>query len=122
MEWTSAGITVWWFPRYAIPSDITNNIPNPSSWPTPIAQFPGSSCNPYQFFYDHYNIFDTTLCGDWAGADAVWNYAGYAGQSQSCAALTGYSTCSDYVLNQGSAFANAYWAVNYVKYFNSTSI
>lgn len=51
------------------------------------------------------------LVGDWAGADGVWNYAGYAGQDQSCAAITGYSTCSDYVLNKGSAFTEAFWEV-----------
>ncbi|WVQ62279.1 uncharacterized protein L199_000418 [Kwoniella botswanensis] len=120
-RWSKAGITVWFFPRTNIPSDITNDSPEPSGWGTPMAHFPSDNCSPYQFFYDHFNIFDTTLCGDWAGADGVWNYAGYAGQSESCAAQTGYSTCADYVLNQGSAFAEAYWEVSYVKYFNSTT-
>ncbi|WWD17965.1 hypothetical protein CI109_102410 [Kwoniella shandongensis] len=121
MRWSKVGITVWWFPRSNIPADITNDAPEPSGWGTPVAHFASDSCDPYQFFYDHYNIFDTTFCGDWAGADAVWNYAGYAGQDQSCAAITGYSTCSDYVLNQGSAFTEAYWEVASVKYFNSTT-
>ncbi len=87
-----------------------------------MANFPSTDCNPMEFFKDHYNIFDTTFCGDWAGADSVWNYAGYAGQDQSCAALTGYSSCSDYVLNNGNAFNDAYWEVAYVKYFNSTAV
>ncbi|WWC58563.1 uncharacterized protein I303_101106 [Kwoniella dejecticola CBS 10117] len=121
MRWSKAGITVWFFPRTNIPADITADAPNPSSWGKAMAHFPSDNCSPYQFFYDHFNIFDTTLCGDWAGADGVWNYAGYAGQDQSCAASTGYSTCSDYVLNNGAAFADAYWEVSYVKYFNSTS-
>ncbi|WVW82207.1 hypothetical protein I302_104213 [Kwoniella bestiolae CBS 10118] len=120
-RWSKAGITVWFFPRTNIPSDITNDSPEPSGWGKPMAHFPSDNCNPYQFFYDHFNIFDTTLCGDWAGADGVWNYAGYAGQSQSCASKTGYATCADYVLNQGSAFAEAFWEVSYVKYFNSTT-
>lgn len=110
--WGKVGIKVWWFPRSSIPADITNDVPDPSTWGTPVADFPSTSCSPYTFFYDHFNIFDTTLCGDWAGADGVWNYAGYAGQDQSCAAMTGYSTCSDYVLNSGSSFANAYWEVS----------
>ncbi|WRT64063.1 uncharacterized protein IL334_000991 [Kwoniella shivajii] len=121
MRWSKAGIAVWFFPRSNIPSDITNDSPDPSSWGKAMANFPSDNCDPYQFFYDHYNIFDTTLCGDWAGADGVWNYAGYAGQDQSCAAKTGYSTCADYVLNSGSSFADAYWEVSYVKYFNSTT-
>lgn len=111
MVWAKDGINVWWFPRSSIPSDITNETPDPSGWGTPVASFSSDTCDPYTYFYDHYNIFDTTLCGDWAGADSVWNYAGYAGQDQSCASITGYSTCSDYVLNQGSGFANAYWEV-----------
>ena len=121
MKWALDGIQVWFFPRSSIPDDITNDAPEPSNWGTPMANFPATDCSPYQFFYDHYNIFDTTLCGDWAGADAVWNYAGYAGQEQSCAAMTGYSTCSAYVRAQGSAFQDAYWEVAYVKYFNSTT-
>ncbi|ODN84099.1 hypothetical protein L202_00113 [Cryptococcus amylolentus CBS 6039] len=121
MRWSKAGIAVWFFQRGSIPSDIDSNTPDPSSWGTPVANFVSDSCNPYQFFYDHFNIFDTTLCGDWAGADSVWNYAGYAGQSESCAASTGYSTCADYVLNKGSAFTEAYWEVASVKYFNSTT-
>ncbi len=120
--WTKTGIQVYWFPRSSIPSDITNEQPDPSKWGTPVANFPSTYCSIYEFFYDHYNIFDTTLCGDWAGADGVWNYAGYAGQSQSCASMTGYSTCSDYVLNSGSSFSQAYWEIASVKYFNSTTL
>lgn len=110
--WGKAGITVWFFPRNAIPADISADQPNPKGWGKPVADFPSANCNPYEFFRDHYNIFDTTLCGDWAGADSVWKYAGYAGQDQSCASITGYATCQDYVLNQGGAFANAYWEVS----------
>ncbi|KAJ9118628.1 hypothetical protein QFC22_003848 [Naganishia vaughanmartiniae] len=121
MKWDKEGIKIWWFNRNSIPADITAEQPIPSSWGTPVADFPSTDCDPYKFFYEHFNIFDTTFCGDWAGADGVWNYAGYAGQDQSCAAITGYSTCADYVLNKGSAFNDAYWEVAYVKYFNSTT-
>lgn len=43
-EWTANGITVWFFPRSQIPSDITSGNPNPSSWAVPQAKFEGS-CN-----------------------------------------------------------------------------
>ncbi|WVO17838.1 hypothetical protein L204_105536 [Cryptococcus depauperatus] len=120
MRWSKAGITVWFFQRDAIPSDIISNSPDPVNWGTPMAHYASDTCNPYEHFYDHFNIFDTTFCGDWAGAADVWNNAGYAGQNQSCAAITGYSSCSEYVLNRGSDFAEAYWEVASVKYFNST--
>jgi hypothetical protein len=138
--WQKTGIAAYWFPRSKIPQDITNDQPDPSTWGTPVANFPSDNCDPYQYFYDHFNIFDTTFCGDWAGADSVWNYAGYAGQDKSCAAITGYSTCADYVYNMGSAFTEAYWEVSlvsgqngkgfeaddfqigYVKYYNSTTL
>ncbi|WOO84688.1 putative glycosidase [Vanrija pseudolonga] len=114
LAWAKSGIKVWFFTRSAVPQDITSGSPNPDGWGTPVANFPSDNCNPYQFFYDQFNIFDTTLCGDWAGADSVW--------SQSCAASTGFGSCSDYVLNSGASFEQAYWAVNSVTYYNSTTL
>jgi hypothetical protein len=118
VKWDKHGIMVWWFPRNKIPGDITAEQPMPDQWGTPMANFPSAQCDPYKYFYDNINIFTSTLCGDWAGG--VWNYAD-AGETQSCAAKTGYSSCEDYVRNEGASFANAYWEVAYVKYFNSTT-
>lgn len=56
VRWDKAGIAVWFFQRSDIPSDITNNSPDPSTWGTPVANFSSVSCNPYEFFYDHFNI------------------------------------------------------------------
>lgn len=67
--WQEDAIQVWFFPRTAIPSDITNGNPNPDSWGTPAAIFSNNNmCNIASSFYDHSIIFDITLCGDWAGA------------------------------------------------------
>jgi hypothetical protein len=110
--WAKAGIKVFWFPRYAIPADITNEQPNPDSWGLPIATFVADTCDPYKFFYDNFNIINTTFCGDWAGADGIWNYAGFAGQDKSCAAITGYPTCDAYVRNEGNKLTEAYWEVS----------
>jgi hypothetical protein len=51
-------------------------------------------------------LFFILCSGDWAGASSVWN-AAQPGMSKSCAAMTGYSTCTAYVLAQGAAFASA---------------
>ncbi|OCH92689.1 glycoside hydrolase family 16 protein [Obba rivulosa] len=119
MQWDSNGISVFFFPRGSIPSDITANAPQPSTWGQPMANFPASSCNPFEFFNSHSAIFDTTLCGGWAGS--VWGDSGAPGQEQSCAQMTGAATCEDYVLNNGAAFSEAYWEVSSVKIYQPIS-
>lgn len=115
MKWDTTGISVFFFPREGIPADITAGQPLPSTWGTPQANFPSTTCDPYTFFTDNFAIFDTTFCGDWAGN--IWQDSGYAGQSTSCAAQTGYSTCDSYVRNNGAAFVDAYWEVTSVKFY-----
>ena len=41
-EWTSSAISIWFFPRYAIPGDISSGNPDPSGWGTPLASFSGN--------------------------------------------------------------------------------
>ncbi|KAF8342799.1 concanavalin A-like lectin/glucanase domain-containing protein [Cantharellus anzutake] len=115
--WDTTGLSVFWFPRASIPNDIKIDAPLPNTWGTPVARFPASACNPYQFFVDQTIIFDTTLCGTWAGSNGAWNLANSAGQGASCATSTGVSTCTAFVQNNGAAFADAYWEVVSVKLF-----
>jgi len=117
MLWDNSGIAVYFFGRGNIPSDITSGNPNPTGWGLPNAKWPASSCSPYTYFVDHVAIFDTTLCGDWAGN--VWTGSGIPGQEQSCAQRTGSSTCEAFVLNNGGSFVEAYWEVSYVKLFQA---
>ncbi|CCM01312.1 uncharacterized protein FIBRA_03361 [Fibroporia radiculosa] len=118
MQWEDSGISVYFFPRSSIPSDITAGAPQPSGWGAPMADWPATDCSPSKFFYDHSAIFDTTLCGQWAGN--VWNDTGVPGQSESCAQITGTSSCSEYVQNNGAAFAEAYWEVLSVKIYQTS--
>lgn len=113
LVWADYAIQVYFFKRSQIPQDITDGSPDPDNWGTPVANFPTTSCSPYEAFYDNFNIFDTTLCGDWAGSEGAWS---------SCAAKTGYATCSEYVANEGASFKDAYWEVVSVTYYNSTNI
>ncbi|OSD05773.1 glycoside hydrolase family 16 protein [Trametes coccinea BRFM310] len=117
--WDDDGIKTWFFPRSSIPSDLANGAPQPDSWGNPMASFPASSCDPFKYFYQHTAIFDTTLCGDWAGG--VWSASGVPGQDQSCAARTNVQTCEDFVLNNGSSFTEAYWEVKSVKIYQKSS-
>lgn len=101
MQWTSDYIRVWFFARGTIPSDITNQAPNPSSWGLPAAEFQGS-CVIDQKFQAHKIIMNNAFCGEYAGAASVWNSS-----TNSCAASTNYSTCNAYVAGQPAAFQNA---------------
>ncbi|KAJ7456513.1 concanavalin A-like lectin/glucanase domain-containing protein [Mycena latifolia] len=120
MRWDSNGISVFFFERSSIPSDITNEAPQPKTWGLPMAHWPATDCDPWKFFYTHVAIFDTTLCGDWAGS--AWSSSGTPGQEQSCATRTGYSTCEAFVQASGSSFQEAYWEVKSVKFYNTTTL
>lgn len=54
-------------------------------------------------------VFDTTFCGDWAGG--VWS------QDSTCASQA--NTCQDYVMNNPSAYTEAYWTVNSLKVYTT---
>ncbi|KIM84668.1 glycoside hydrolase family 16 protein [Piloderma croceum F 1598] len=119
MQWDDSGIAVFFFPRGSVPSDINAGSPDPSGWGTPMARWPAASCNPFQFFKQHSVIFDITLCGDWAGS--VWSSSGIPGQEQSCAQLTGFSTCDAFAQANGASFSEAYWEVSSVKIYQQSS-
>ena len=61
VEWVETGISMYFFPRSAIPADITAGTPLPSGWGLPMASFPATTCNTSSHFYDHSIIFDTTF-------------------------------------------------------------
>jgi len=104
MEWTDSYIQTFYFPRNGIPSDIANGNPVPSNWGKPYAYFQLGSACPSTFFANHNIVIDLTFCGDWAG-DVF---------SAQCPNL---GTCASYVQNNPSAFANAYWLINYIKVY-----
>ncbi|KAJ7903959.1 glycoside hydrolase family 16 protein [Mycena leptocephala] len=106
MKWDSSGISVYFFERGSVPQDIEEEFPQPASWGLPMAQWPAADCDPWRYFYGHVAIFDTTLCGDWAGS--AWTESGTSGQASSCATQTGYSTCEDFVRGNGASFEQAW--------------
>lgn len=42
MEWTSDHISMWFFPRGKIPTDVDGKNPDPTTWGKPMAQFKGA--------------------------------------------------------------------------------
>jgi hypothetical protein len=111
MEWTDEAISIWFFQRGAIPSNVLSSNPQPDyTWGKPLSQFTGC-CDIPEFFSDNQIVFDVTFCGDWAGS--VW------GSDSTCSALSG--SCTDYVANNPHAFGNSYWSINSLKVFEQTA-
>ncbi|KAH6879775.1 concanavalin A-like lectin/glucanase domain-containing protein [Thelonectria olida] len=116
VEWTSSHISVWFFPRSAIPSDIVSQKPNPSSWGQPIACFNGDTgCDIGKHFQNNRLVFDTTFCGSWAGVESVWE------NDVTCSAKTQGKTCMEFVAANPSEFAEAHWLIRSIKIYQQGS-
>ncbi|KAK3117398.1 hypothetical protein LTR53_001312 [Teratosphaeriaceae sp. CCFEE 6253] len=107
-NYAADAISVYFFPRGAIPADIAGGSPDPSGWGKPLAQFQGG-CDIAEKIHDQQIVFDLTFCGDWAGQ--VW------ASDSACSAKA--STCNDFVQNNPAAFQDAYWAINSLKVYQS---
>ncbi|KAG9584997.1 glycoside hydrolase family 16 protein, partial [Aureobasidium melanogenum] len=111
MLWTSAGVSIYFFPRDYIPNDIKANTPDPSTWTSkPQAVFSGNGCNFDSHLKDLQLVINTDFCGDWAGN--TW-------ESDGCAAKTGVATCAEYVQNNPKAFETSYWLFNSISIYSN---
>lgn len=106
LEWRSEGIRMWFFERSKIPADIAS--PDPSSWPTPSADFPNTNCNIGSHFSDLHIITNIALCGVWAGAEQVYN------EEDHCP-----GSCVNFVGTNATAFQQAYFTFNSFKIFTA---
>ncbi len=123
MEWTSDAIKVWNWPSASVPEDITSGSPVPSvlKWGLPQFSTEGGQGSVDDFFHDQQIIINTDFCGSWAGQQSIWESA-TSGGTESCKALTGYKTCNEYVANEPSAFAGAYWGFNSIKVYQKSAV
>ncbi|KEF50945.1 endo-1,3(4)-beta-glucanase [Exophiala aquamarina CBS 119918] len=110
MEWTEHGIRVWFFPRGSTPVDVLEGLPEPAQWPTPLASFTGD-CQFNSSFTAQKIVFDTTFCGDWAGA--TWK------EDSVCSPLA--EDCETYVRDNPAAFTESYWSINHLKVYDLSS-
>lgn len=107
MEWTSSVIQTWFWKQGFAPADIAAGAPVPGTWGQPVAKFTG--CQIDEHFKDLQIIFDTTLCGSWAGQPSIW------ADSPQCLAKA--PTCDEFVASNPEAFTEAYWAINSLKVY-----
>lgn len=74
MEWRDEGIRMWQFARGSIPSDIKSKKPDPSTWGTALADFPGTDCGIGSHFKNNSIVANINLCGELVYA--VWDESG----------------------------------------------
>jgi len=106
MLWDGSGVQIWHFARANVPDDINNGNPTPGDWGEPKAQWSSGTCNPDEYLVSHSIVFDTTICGDWAGS--AYASAGCPG------------TCETQVMDPNN-FQTASWEINYVAVYHETS-
>ncbi|KAI0325753.1 hypothetical protein GY45DRAFT_202084 [Cubamyces sp. BRFM 1775] len=101
-----SGVYIWFWARNDVPDSVTTaqDSIDTSSWGTPSAAWPSTSCNITKYFAPQQLVIDITLCGDWAGIPSVYQSTcgGPLGNST-------YDTCyQDNVINtNGSNYDNA---------------
>jgi len=111
---TVAGfIKIWFWSRAQIPSDITSNSPNPTTWGQPYFYKSFGSACPSSYFGQHQIIVDTYLCGEYAGDSYLWT---------ACSKLTGASTCNAWVQNNPQNFTETYWSINYIQVYQLQNV
>lgn len=100
LELRDAGIRAWFFPRKAIPNDLTDpaGIPDPLTWGTALADFPSTECDIASHFRNQSIIANIDLCGQLASQSQFYD------DMYHCP-----GTCEDLVANNPSAFEEAYW-------------
>lgn len=118
-QFDESGVFIWFWGRNSIPADVSSggNTVDPSTWGTPSASWPSSSCNISEFFKPQQMVIDITLCGDFAGQPNIYQ--------QTCGGPLGNSSVSicyiDNVINNGTAYDDAYFEINYVKVYSNTA-
>jgi hypothetical protein len=105
-QWTDDHISVFFFPREAVPADVLGDSPDPSGWGMPAAKFMGG-CDISRMFKQQQIVFNTAFCGDWAGN--AWD------SSETCKQKA--PTCDEYVRDNPEAFAEAHWTINALKVY-----
>ncbi|KAI0331370.1 hypothetical protein GY45DRAFT_1322414 [Cubamyces sp. BRFM 1775] len=119
-QFDDSGVFIWFWTRNNVPDGVTNakDTIDPSTWGTPSAAWPSSSCNVASSFDAQQLVIDITLCGDWAGEPSIYQ--------STCGGPLGNSTVDicyiDNVINtNGTNYQDAYFEISSVKVFTVNS-
>ncbi|BGP16205.1 hypothetical protein JCM10213_007063 [Rhodosporidiobolus nylandii] len=110
-ELASTGISVWFFPRNQVPSDLRSSsaTPDPTTWGTPMAHYQEDSCAINQYFAPQQITVNIALCGSWAGQPGVFSQTGIEGD------------CATYARNPAH-FDNAYFELLSISVYTDPSL
>ncbi|CAK9070210.1 unnamed protein product [Durusdinium trenchii] len=102
-------LRTWFFPAGEEPE--IGDHPEPDLWGVPNSFF---TLNERWCTAAHFKnmrmVFDTTFCGDYAGA----SFNGYCGWT--------HMQCEDYVRSKPSAFSSAYWAIRRLDVYQNDAV
>jgi hypothetical protein len=75
MQWTSAYIKIWFFPRNNIPSSLqsASSSPDICQFGRPDATYQGDGCSFDSNFAQQQIVFTNTFCGDWGKCTITQN-------------------------------------------------
>lgn len=118
VEWRDEGIRMWQFGQGGIPGDVTDKQPNPNTWGTALADFPGTNCDIGNHFRNNSIVANINLCGQLTDAHYEksgcklppffldpWNQQGCAnagGQAQATAPTLSPTTLTNSTMRTGS--------------------
>ncbi|GAA5953340.1 hypothetical protein JCM21900_001821 [Sporobolomyces salmonicolor] len=105
VKWNTRGIAIYSWARDSIPADVAAGAPNGVGWGTPTDLILSDNCDIMSHFYG-----------------MKMAHLSYAGAPGSPANATRVSTCNAYIQRGGyNALKDAYWAINSIAIYNTTS-
>ncbi|PHH75745.1 hypothetical protein CDD80_2083 [Ophiocordyceps camponoti-rufipedis] len=114
LEWTKAFIKIYrWIPGQE-PADINTDTPIPSSWGPPLVSLLATDCDLDAHFANQRIVLNLDFCGEAAGRPEVWR--------DTCAGLTREENCADFVARNPESFAEAYFRLSDIRYFDAEGV
>lgn len=114
LEWTGESISIYGFSTGAEPSNINSDHPDTASWGQPIMRVSNNKCNLNKHFGPQRVILNLDFCGEPAKFPWVWD--------PTCGAQTGVKTCTEFVNSHPEAFAESFFKVKDIRFFQDSRL